>query len=272
MEVNSLWKYLPTLLAVVVTLIVTATAGATTAPSPATPAAAADGPNRTCDPNDPAGCNPEPPPICADHLDNDGDHMTDAADPACATSNTEWPFNNPPPPPPPPPPPGGGGGGGAGGDTDPFPGGWTFEDDVATSTGYGFILSGGSNGLPLVTLMTCKTAAYTKTAKSFVFRKVLFRMVLQSRWCWAGARIVEQGALCYSKDVDTLIQADNCPAPQGIWFGTQYDYHGGFEYLAQNTYKNCLPNTKKDLTCWHQSNIVLHMRVFAGGAFDKWSS
>jgi hypothetical protein len=113
----------------------------------------------------------------------------------------------------------------------------------------------------------CRSVLYRKTAKSVLFRTVLFRMNLEQRWCWKGARIVEASATCYSTDVDVAVQADRCGKPQGQYLATPYDFRGGWHSIAENTYRNCLPGPGGSWTCWRQSTVTLQIRAYAGGGW-----
>ena len=141
---------------------------------------------------------------------------------------------------------------------DPFPGGWFYEDSAAEST--------ETRTLQGVGRMSCKTVHYKKTARSFLFRTVLFRMHHDLRWCWKGKEILEASAVCYSSDLDVAIQAGTCSTPQGQYFATSTHLRGGWHSIAENTYRNCLP-IFGGLTCWRQRTVALHIYAYAGGAW-----
>jgi hypothetical protein len=138
----------------------------------------------------------------------------------------------------------------------PVPDGWYYEEHASEIPDDGYRVGG-----------SCKTVLYRKTARSFAFQTVLFRMNHQLRWCWAGARITEASAVCWSSDVSWFIQASPCPVPQGQYFATDFDKQGGWFSVAQNAYRNCLPGPGQSWTCWQQATITLEIRARAGGSW-----
>jgi hypothetical protein len=156
----------------------------------------------------------------------------------------------PPPPPPspsppaPPPPP-------AGSDTYWYPDGWYYESDGAGSP---YIVPKGSG---------CDVKVVTKTARSVLFRSVIFRLHLRVNWCWQSPHITSLAVNCWVSDVDRFtITYTECKL-NGWYFAWGGSAKGGRYQQGQATFSNCLIR----YGCWRNDLVTLKFWAYANGAW-----
>jgi hypothetical protein len=156
---------------------------------------------------------------------------------------------NPPPPPPPPPP-----------QPDPspanpywYPDGWYYES------------SGAGSGLALLSTSAagCDTRVVTKTARSVLFRSVIFRLHLRVNWCWRYPNITSLAVNCWVSDVDRFtITYTECKL-NGWYFSWGGSLKGGRYQQGQSTFSNCVIR----YGCWRNDLVTLKFWGYANGAW-----
>jgi hypothetical protein len=153
----------------------------------------------------------------------------------------------PPPPPPPSPPP----------SSNPYwyPDGWYYE-----SAGVG-----ASSGFAASSLSSagCEIKTVTKTAKSFLFRTVIFRLHLRVNWCWTYPSITSLAVNCWVSDVDRFTITHTSCKLNGWYYLWSGSSTGGRYQQGQATFSNCVVK----YGCWRNDLVTLRFWANGNGAW-----
>jgi hypothetical protein len=147
-----------------------------------------------------------------------------------------------------------------------YPDGWSYEGNDGSFAGFEATpaVAGAVAGSP----SGCDTQIVTKTARSVLFRSVLFRFHLRVYWCWDYPRITQLGVSCYATDVDTVtIIASEC-TNSGNYYTWRRHPRGGRYELAQATFANCV----FIYGCWRRDLNSLEIWINGNGAWTKRTS
>lgn len=134
-----------------------------------------------------------------------------------------------------------------------YPNGWYYED------------AGTGSGLALMSASTsgCDTKVVTRTAKSFLFRSVIFRFHLRVNWCWRHPDITSLAVNCWISDVDRFtITFTDCKL-NGWYFTWAGSVKGGRYQQAQSTFSNCVIR----YGCWRNDLVTLKFWGYANGSW-----
>lgn len=108
----------------------------------------------------------------------------------------------------------------------------------------------------------CKTVDYHMTARSIVFRTVVFRYHLRQYWCWDYPTITRLDSTCYASDVDPNIQFQGC-TEDGYYYSWNGSSNGGHYSQAQGNFTNCVLR----FGCWRTDSILLQMWARGDGGW-----
>jgi hypothetical protein len=109
----------------------------------------------------------------------------------------------------------------------------------------------------------CDTRVVTKTARSVLFRSVIFRLHLRVNWCWAYTSITSLAVNCWVSDTDrTTITHTNCTL-NGWYYTWAGSSKGGRYQQGQATFSNCVLK----YGCWRHDLVTLRFWANANGAW-----
>lgn len=147
-----------------------------------------------------------------------------------------------------------------------YPSGWYYEGNDGSAGGWE--PSASDVTLTATSPKGCDTQIVTKTAKSDVFKTVVYRFNLKLYWCWDYPKITKLGITCYASDVDSFTWRYSGCTTTGYYYTWRGHPKGGRYQMAQAKFSNCVFK----YGCWKENVDTLEIWVNGNGAWTKKTS
>ena len=109
----------------------------------------------------------------------------------------------------------------------------------------------------------CDTRVVTKTARSFLFRTVIFRFHLRVNWCWQYPNITSLAVNCWVSELDRFTITHTDCLLNGWYYPWSGSSKGGRYQQAQSTFSNCVAR----YGCWRTDLVTLKLWANGNGAW-----